>query len=541
MIRDFSDEVKERLCSQIDDIKDNEWCWFTDLISDLFLNIGRVANFISIKDDMSNIQTYQYLVLDMANYKKSDIQEIFEEVYAVEAEMCSPVKEINNTLKLTTRSLNKLAEGIGTGFSSTSAADLESLKDNLTSDLQCCQQVLTEFKAKAERDSLKMMAKSSAKNFAGSLVSGAAKVASMPASLMVSLVKEGPAGFAAEMGASGWELVNNVFTSGESLTTLATSTFGVAYTYLGMQKAADSAYAEARKYKGMKDFSDYVDSMAASNTVSSGNGLLGKINEKLGNLSGDFYKFLSYGSHTMDVAVTSYRAYSGVKDIVETVGTGVAGLGTMLKPGNGAAKGAEGAAKVAEKSAGTAQKTGKSFSLFGIKFGDVKDLDVDEVKAVENLKKYKEYQNASGKELKKKVNDMRSMYKEAQVWKQNYGNAKAAYGLLSDSWEMIAGTNTESYEKAMEVLTDAVDLKSLVKGSKLETVLDVKGDLDDIGKIKDQGEEFGKAWAKNREQEIKDKGFVNKSVDDWLTKNAYNWEEWNEKFKVSDIMIFAGA
>ena len=71
--------------------------------------------------------------------------------------------------------------------------------------------------------------------------------------------------------------------------------------------------------------------------------------------------------------------------------------------------------------------------------------------------------------------------------------------------------------------------------------LDVKGDLDDIGKIKDQGEEFGKAWAKNREQEIKDKGFVNKSVDDWLTKNAYNWEEWNEKFKVSDIMIFAGA
>ena len=514
MERDFSDEVKERLCSQIDEIKDKEWCVVTDFIGDLVLNGGKLLGIISIKDDMSNVETYQSYVLDMANYKKSDIETIFNAVYGVEAEMCQPIQTIASSLETSAKHMRTLAEGIGTGFSSMPAAQVKALSKELETELKGNHEVLTEYKEKEQKDAMALMAKNSAKQLGSAIVSGAANIIAMPAKGIKGLVTKGPAGFVTELTSSGWDLINDTFSAGEAVSTLALSGLGMGCSLLGLEKAADSAYEEASFYSGQDSLTDYFDKMVQAYPDSPDSKL---------------YKTLSTAAHSLDTLNTGYKTVSAVEGMITDVKDAAGKIGNLFREGG--KKAAEGAGKAASAAA----KNGKSFTIFGIDVSDIKDLDTSKANANKTYEFYKDIMGKDGtvKTSAGLLRKYKQTYKKTAQWSQMAGNAKTVYEFATGL--MDADNPTDLREQLMGTLYTGLETNvSELTGWK------AKSNVEKLKKLADKGSDLGKTIYQNQLNSDPNVSTGNKTVDEFLSNMGFSWDDFWDSCKV-DHMIFAGS
>ena len=136
MVRDFTDEAKVKLLSQISDIESHDWSWFTDCIGDMSLHIQKWVGILSLQDDMSNVEEYHKAILDMNNTKCSDIENIFENVYTEENSVARQLEEVKEKLQLMADNMQKLADGISLGFASADASSIQKIGKELRADLK---------------------------------------------------------------------------------------------------------------------------------------------------------------------------------------------------------------------------------------------------------------------------------------------------------------------------------------------------------------------------------------------------------------------
>jgi hypothetical protein len=99
MKRDFSIEAYAELVSLIEQIQQEELCFITDFLGDIFLRIKHALGKHGIVDTMSDINAYHKEVLDMENTTLEELDRIFEDVsdldnrYAGESGFYAPLEK----------------------------------------------------------------------------------------------------------------------------------------------------------------------------------------------------------------------------------------------------------------------------------------------------------------------------------------------------------------------------------------------------------------------------------------------------------------
>lgn len=124
MVRDFTEATKQRLSDEIDDINKSTWSPVTDAIGDVISYAGKWLGIISLKDDMSNVESYQRTVLDMTDTTKNELEEIFKAVYDIDKKYKSKLVEIVDNEKAYNERLKYLFGIIQPHFSICSAATI---------------------------------------------------------------------------------------------------------------------------------------------------------------------------------------------------------------------------------------------------------------------------------------------------------------------------------------------------------------------------------------------------------------------------------
>lgn len=125
MIRDFTEATKERLLNEIDDINKSTWGFLTDAIGDAWLYANKCIGLLSLKDDMSNVESYQRNILDMTNMTKKKLEEIFDNVYGLDKQYGEEISDFSEHENVYNSKLEALAYMIQPNFS---ACDAETIR-----------------------------------------------------------------------------------------------------------------------------------------------------------------------------------------------------------------------------------------------------------------------------------------------------------------------------------------------------------------------------------------------------------------------------
>ncbi len=181
MIRDFTEETKERLLNQIDEVNGETWSAFTDGLGDIALTVGKWLGLLDLKDDMSNVESYQKAILDKTDMTKNELNQIFENVYAVDTDFKGAFSEINEKEELYNSKLDALIGLINPNFQIASAKEIMAAVSSYNEQLEAIDQKIAETYI-AEMDwAAKQALKDAGKNFLkglGTMASGLAKLAS---------------------------------------------------------------------------------------------------------------------------------------------------------------------------------------------------------------------------------------------------------------------------------------------------------------------------------------------------------------------------
>lgn len=124
MIRDYTAKTEERLLKQIDEVNSETWCWLTDGIGDCLSTVGKWLGLLDLKDDMSNVESYQKEILDQTNMTKKELKKIFEDVYSVDTEFRGKFDEINNKESTYNEKLQTLIGMINPNFQIASSEEI---------------------------------------------------------------------------------------------------------------------------------------------------------------------------------------------------------------------------------------------------------------------------------------------------------------------------------------------------------------------------------------------------------------------------------
>lgn len=255
MVRDFTDEAKEKLLSQISDIELQDWSWFTDCIGDMSLHILKWIGILSLQDDMSNVEEYHKAILDMNNTKCSDIENIFENVYTEENSVARQLEEVKEKLQLMADNMQKLADGISSGFVSADASSIQKIGTELRADLKNVNATLAEWQEKEEVEALTFLTKENVWKVVKYSLKALVDIAAMPIKLVAAL-KKGPVNFGAAFVAEGWDLINNTFAVGEAASVVAVSLIGLGIGAVGGSEARSNAYRNAKYYDQNESLTD---------------------------------------------------------------------------------------------------------------------------------------------------------------------------------------------------------------------------------------------------------------------------------------------
>lgn len=129
MVRDYTQETFDRLLSEIDSIKKNDWCGFTDFLGDAGIHIGKWLGFISIDSDMKNIESYQRRVLDMNDTTKKELEFIFDSVYETDGNYEKLLDALVINQKSYKAKVATLSQVIQPGFCIATAESIKSALD----------------------------------------------------------------------------------------------------------------------------------------------------------------------------------------------------------------------------------------------------------------------------------------------------------------------------------------------------------------------------------------------------------------------------
>lgn len=203
MIRDYTEETKERLLKQIDDVNDDTWCWLTDKIGDLVSSGKKWIGLLDLKDDMSNVESYQREILDKTDMTKKELRQIFEEVYSIDNQFKKKFSELNGKEKTYNEKISKLIGMINPNFQIASSKEIKEAMAPYNDKLKNIDKQIAESYT-AEMDwAAKEAAKDAGKNF----LKGLGKIAG------------GIGGILAGNPASAIDVLNGVFQVGSSLQT----------------------------------------------------------------------------------------------------------------------------------------------------------------------------------------------------------------------------------------------------------------------------------------------------------------------------------
>lgn len=203
MIRDFTEETKARLTKQIDEVNSETWSWLTDGIGDCLSSAGKWLGILNLKDDMSNVESYQKQILDKTDMTKKELKKIFENVYAVDKKFKSKFGELNEKESAYNSKLNVLIEQINPNFQIASSKEILSAVSDYNDKLINIDKKIAETYT-AEMDwAAKEAAKDAGKNF----LKGLGKIAG------------GIGGILSGNPVSAIDVINGVFQVGSSLQT----------------------------------------------------------------------------------------------------------------------------------------------------------------------------------------------------------------------------------------------------------------------------------------------------------------------------------
>ena len=282
MVRDFTEATKERLSKEIDDINYSTWSPVTDAIGDMFMYAGKWIGIISLKDDMSNVESYQRHVLDMTNTTKTDLQKIFDEVYGIDKEFESTFANLNERENTYNEKLQCLYSIIQPNFSICSAQKIKSLTAAFDERLKVVDGKINNDFEKELDWAAKQAALENTKGFFGGVLKTVVDAFTLP----VSVVKNVVTGNFIGIFNDTWTLVDDVFAVGGNLAGLTSLGIGYAISAItgnNEQKHLAIKYGEA--YGGVSGLTEVLEADEKVNGKSTVTSKFKWVSEKVDTLS----------------------------------------------------------------------------------------------------------------------------------------------------------------------------------------------------------------------------------------------------------------
>lgn len=253
MVRDFTEATKQRLSGEIDDINKSTWNPVTDAIGDVISYAGKWLGIISIKDDMSNVESYQRTVLDMTDMTKKELEQIFEDVYDIDKEFKGNFAEIvENEIAYNDR-IKFLFEQIKPNFSICSAATIRKNIVSYDEKLRTTSNKTNDTFKKEVDWAAKQAALEATKGTISSLFKGVVDIVCLPASMIKNIVTGNYIGIATDT----WNIIDDVFAVGSNLVGLASLGLGYAIGGIsGSTNIKNEAVKYSEAYGGAKGLTD---------------------------------------------------------------------------------------------------------------------------------------------------------------------------------------------------------------------------------------------------------------------------------------------
>lgn len=235
MYRDYTEETFDELKRQIREINNTDFSTITDALGDLWYTFQSWIGVLKIDNYLDDVSAYHKKVLDQHNTSIADLERIFNAVYAVDQDYSTKVSGINSTMDTYCRFLMKMTELINpTAFGYTAAA--------VHSQMNAMSQEMADASKKLDElydESLTMREKQIAKDAALDLISDLLSVPAHVFSFTANVAKGNISGAVAD----GWNLINDVFTTGEDLCALAAVGLGKLISGLGGGEKGYRLYA----------------------------------------------------------------------------------------------------------------------------------------------------------------------------------------------------------------------------------------------------------------------------------------------------------
>ena len=300
MIRDFSEEKKERLKKQIDEINSETLCWLTDGLGDLGTRFVKWIGILDINNYMDNISAYHKKMLDMNDMTKKEIDQIFEDVYSVDSTYKDEFGEAASGLESWISKVNILRDQINPGFSIASAAGIRKSCREVNKEIEAVRKNMAETYDKELTYAEKRAAMEAAKGFVADLGTGIGNLMSMPGKMIESVVSGNPAGILS----AEWDLINSVFSVGQKGAAFFSVGLGLGIGCLSgknKNKVREQAVTEAESLNSRDGLTGEFENLAQSD------GLAGKV-----------YGGLAKGSRSLDNINNIYQVYEGAKGMQDT-------------------------------------------------------------------------------------------------------------------------------------------------------------------------------------------------------------------------------
>lgn len=297
MIRDFSEDRKEKLKKQIDEINSETLCWLTDGLGDLGTRFSKWIGLLDINNYMDNISAYHKKVLDMNDMTKKEIDQIFEDVYSVDSEYKEQFRDAGSGLDKWISKVHILRDQINPGFSITSAAGIRKSCKEINKEIEAVRKEMAEAYEKELAYSEKRAAMEAAKGFVTAFADGIGNVMSMPGKMISSVLSGNPAGIAS----ATWDLVNSVFSVGQK---------GAAFTAVILGIGIGSLSGKNKNKVREK-------ALEESESLNSRDGLTGEFESlsQSGTWEKKIYGGLAKGSGALDDMNSMYKVYEGAKEL----------------------------------------------------------------------------------------------------------------------------------------------------------------------------------------------------------------------------------
>lgn len=296
VVRDFTEATKQRLSGEIDDINKSTWSPVTDAIGDVISYAGKWLGIISLKDDMSNVESYQRTVLDMTNTTKKELEQIFEDVYAIDKEFKGKFAEIVENETAYNDRLKFLFDLIKPNFSICSAATIRKDIGAYDDKLRATSNKTNATFEKEVDWAAKQAALEATKGTISSIFKAAVDLVCLPASMIKNIATGNPIGILTDT----WNIIDDVFAVGGNLAGLTVVGIGYGIGALtGSSKVKHEAVKYSEAYGGVSGLTDVLEA------------------EEKVNGEGGFITGMKKVSQTIDAASAAYGLFSDAKDFLE--------------------------------------------------------------------------------------------------------------------------------------------------------------------------------------------------------------------------------